>query len=91
MGRQGAVIFGAMAILFVIGLTICVGAERAGNPVIGATGIDQDMGSMEGKEVRFGVDQSALFTTVTTLLPPVPSTICTIHSHRSAVWCRCFI
>ncbi len=66
MGRQGAVIFGAMAILFVIGLTICVGAERAGNPVIGATGIDQDMGSMEGKEVRFGVDQSALFTTVTT-------------------------
>ena len=66
MGRQGAVIFGAMAILFVIGLTICVGAERAGNPVIGATGIDQDTGSMEGKEVRFGVDQSALFTTVTT-------------------------
>mgnify|MGYP001005378243 CR=1 FL=1 len=66
MGRQGAVIFGAMAILFVIGLTICVGAERAGNPVIEATGINQDMGSMEGKEVRFGVDQSALFTTVTT-------------------------
>lgn len=66
MGRQGAVIFGAMAILFVIGLTVCVGAERAGNPVIEATGINQDMGSMEGKEVRFGVDQSALFTTVTT-------------------------
>ena len=66
MGRQGAVIFGAMAILFVIGLTVCVGAERAGNPVIEAMGINQDMGSMEGKEVRFGVDQSALFTTVTT-------------------------
>ena len=66
MGRQGAVIFGAMAILFVIGLTVCVGAERAGNPVIEATGINQDMGSMEGKEVRFGIDQSALFTTVTT-------------------------
>ena len=66
MGRQGAVIFGAMAILFVIGLTVCVGAERAGNPVIEAMGINQDMGSMEGKEMRFGVDQSALFTTVTT-------------------------
>ena len=66
MGRQGAVVFGAMGILFLVGLLICFNAEKAGNPVIGEMGINQDMGSMEGKEVRFGVAQSSLFTTVTT-------------------------
>nr|WP_330407738.1 potassium-transporting ATPase subunit KdpA [Blautia argi] len=66
MGRQGAVIFGAMAILFTVGLLICYNAEMAGNPVIEEMGIDQSAGSMEGKEVRFGTAQSALFTTVTT-------------------------
>lgn len=66
MGRQGAVIFGAMGILFLVGLLICFNAEKAGNPVIGEMGINQDMGSMEGKEVRFGIAQSSLFTTVTT-------------------------
>ena len=65
-GKQGAVIFGAMAILFTVGLVICYHAEMAGNPVIGNMGIDQTAGNMEGKEVRFGVAQSALFTTVTT-------------------------
>ena len=64
--RQGAVVFGAMAIIFLIGLTICYQSEMAGNPVIQEMGIDQSQGSMEGKEVRFGVPQSALFTTVTT-------------------------
>lgn len=66
MGRQGAVVFGAMGILFLVGLLICFNAEKAGNPVIGEMGINQDMGSMEGKEVRFGIAQSSLFTTVTT-------------------------
>lgn len=66
MGRQGAVVFGAMGILFLVGLLICFNAEKAGNPVIGEMGINQDMGSMEGKEVRFGITQSSLFTTVTT-------------------------
>ena len=65
-GRQGRSVFAAMAILFVAGLCICVSAERAGNPRLEAVGLNQDMGSMEGKEVRFGVDQSALFTTGTT-------------------------
>lgn len=65
-GRQGRSVFAAMAIIFVAGLCICVSAERAGNPRLEAVGLNQDMGSMEGKEVRFGVDQSALFTTVTT-------------------------
>ncbi len=66
MGRQGAVLFGAMSILFLVGLLICFNAESAGNPVISDLGISQDAGSMEGKEVRFGVAQSSLFTTVTT-------------------------
>ena len=65
MGRQGAVLFGAMSILFLVGLTICFFAESAGNPVIDQMGIAQ-AGSMEGKEVRFGIAQSSLFTTVTT-------------------------
>ena len=59
-------IFGAMAIIFLIGLAVCFSAERAGNPVVGSMGLSQDMGSMEGKETRFGMEQSALFTTVTT-------------------------
>lgn len=66
MGRQGAVVFGAMAIIFTAGLLLCYHSEMAGNPVIGDMGIDQSAGSMEGKEVRFGTAQSALFTTVTT-------------------------
>ena len=65
-GKQGRTIFAAMSVIFLIGLTLCFVSEKAGNPVLETAGISQDMGSMEGKEVRFGVDQSALFTTVTT-------------------------
>ena len=65
-GNQGRTIFAAMAIIFVIGLTVCYVSEKAGNPVLAEVGLNQDMGSMEGKEVRFGIAQSALFTTVTT-------------------------
>ncbi|MBS6561540.1 MAG: potassium-transporting ATPase subunit A, partial [Clostridiales bacterium] len=65
-GNQGRTIFAAMAIIFVIGLTVCYVSEKAGNPVLAEAGLNQDMGSMEGKEVRFGIAQSALFTTVTT-------------------------
>lgn len=65
-GGEGRSIFIAMAILFIIGLVVCVLSERAGNPTLAEIGLNQAMGSMEGKEVRFGIDQSALFTTVTT-------------------------
>ena len=65
-GGQGRTIFAAMAVLFLVGLTVCFVSEKAGNPILGDLGVDQSMGSMEGKEVRFGIDQSALFTTVTT-------------------------
>lgn len=65
-GREGRSIFLAMGILFLIGLSLCYWAESQGNPLLAQIGLDQSMGSMEGKEVRFGVAQSALFTTVTT-------------------------
>lgn len=65
-GKQGRTIFAAMSVIFLIGLTLCFVSEKAGNPVLETAGISQEMGSMEGKEVRFGIDQSALFTTVTT-------------------------
>lgn len=65
-GREGRSIFLAMGILFLVGLSLCFWAESQGNPLLAQAGLDQSMGSMEGKEVRFGVAQSALFTTVTT-------------------------
>ena len=65
-GREGRSVFLAMGILFLIGLGLCYWAEMQGNPVIQSMGIDQSMGSMEGKEVRFGTALSSLFTTVTT-------------------------
>ena len=65
-GREGRSIFAAMSILFVIGLCVCFWAESQGNPALEEAGLSQSMGNMEGKEVRFGVAQSALFTTTTT-------------------------
>lgn len=65
-GRQGLVIFISMATIFLIGLIVCFYAEKAGNPILEEIGLNQDVGNMEGKEARFGIAQSALFTTVTT-------------------------
>ncbi|MFV0552696.1 MAG: potassium-transporting ATPase subunit KdpA [Anaerorhabdus sp.] len=65
-GREGFTVFMAMSILFLIGLGVCFWAESQGNPILGNLGLSQVMGSMEGKEVRFGIAQSALFTTTTT-------------------------
>ncbi len=64
--KQGWVIFSAMMILFIGFLSLSYAAESNGNPVMNRLGIDASQGSMEGKEVRFGIAQSALFTTVTT-------------------------
>ena len=55
-----------MGVIFLIGLAVCYFAELAGNPALAKVGLNQSMGSMEGKEVRFGIAQSAMFTTVTT-------------------------
>ncbi len=65
-GREGRSIFLAMSLLFVLGLGLCYWAESQGNPALASVGLNQSMGSMEGKEMRFGVPLSSLFTTVTT-------------------------
>ena len=64
--RQGWAIFGAMAVLFLVGVTVAYAAESAPNTALAGLGVDQSAGNMEGKEVRFGVANSALFATVTT-------------------------
>lgn len=66
IGTEGRTVFVAMSILFIIGLGICYFTESHG--INGATlsGISQNLGNMEGKEMRFGISQSTLFTTVTT-------------------------
>lgn len=66
MGKEARTVFMGMGILFMIGLSVCFFAESAGNPVLEKIGLSQSMGSMEGKETRFGIDHSALFTTTTT-------------------------
>lgn len=65
-GHEGRTIFIAMGIIFLLGLSVCFWAESQGNPILEQLGISQAMGSMEGKEMRFGIAQSSLFTTVTT-------------------------
>jgi K+-transporting ATPase ATPase A chain len=67
---HGWAVFAAMAILFFAGVTAAYWAEARGNPLL--AGVDQHAsatqpgGNMEGKEVRFGIANSALFATVTT-------------------------
>jgi K+-transporting ATPase ATPase A chain len=64
--RQGWAIFAVMGVLFLAGVTIAYWAEAQGNPAFATLGIDVSGGNMEGKEVRFGIANSALFATVTT-------------------------
>jgi K+-transporting ATPase ATPase A chain len=70
--RQGWAILAAMTIIFVALLAVTVWAEQRGNPLFPPLGIDQTQtntnpgGNMEGKEVRFGVANSALWATATT-------------------------
>jgi K+-transporting ATPase ATPase A chain len=62
--RQGWALLAAMTILFLAGVFVVYPAEQAGNPVLTRMGVAG--GNMEGKEVRFGIANSALFTVVTT-------------------------
>jgi K+-transporting ATPase ATPase A chain len=70
--RQGWAVLAAMTVIFVALLALCVGAEQSGNPAFTKMGIDQNAsalqagGNMEGKEVRFGIANSALWATATT-------------------------
>jgi potassium-transporting ATPase potassium-binding subunit len=64
--KHGWAVWASMLVLFLAGLAVCWQAESAGNPRMHALGIDPSGGNMEGKEVRFGIFNSALFATVTT-------------------------
>jgi potassium-transporting ATPase potassium-binding subunit len=67
---HGWAVWAAMAILFLAGVTVTYWAEARGNPLLAGTNQNvtalQPGGNMEGKEVRFGIANSALFATVTT-------------------------
>ena len=69
--RQGWAIFAAMAILFIVGVAVVYAAEQHGTPAqhaAGITGLDGSTGgNLEGKEQRFGIANSALWTAVTTV------------------------
>ena len=70
--RQGWALFGAMALLFLMGAATAIWSEQRGNPQLAALGVNvtasesQSGGNMEGKETRFGIVDSALWATVTT-------------------------
>jgi K+-transporting ATPase ATPase A chain len=73
--RQGWALFGAVSLVFLLGAFIALGAEQGGNPQIAALGVNtqaqewalaQPGGNMVGKEMRFGINSSTLFATITT-------------------------
>ena len=64
--RQGWAIFAAMGLLFLAGVSVLYASEAQANPILTALGMDGSLGNMEGKEIRFGIVQSALFSAITT-------------------------
>ena len=64
--REGWVIFGAMALLFLVGVGTAYWAEARPNSALAGLTLDQTLGNLEGKEMRFGVANSSLFATITT-------------------------
>jgi K+-transporting ATPase ATPase A chain len=64
--KHGWAVWAAMFILFLAGVMVGWWVEGAGNPRLHALGVDPAGGNMEGKEVRFGIFNSALFATITT-------------------------
>ncbi|MDP9897155.1 K+-transporting ATPase ATPase A chain [Variovorax boronicumulans] len=70
--RQGWAVLAAMTVMFVVAVMVITPAEQGGNPLFASLGVDQvssalqSGGNMEGKEVRFGIDASALFAAITT-------------------------
>ena len=70
--RHGWAVLAAMVVLCLAGVLTAYWAESRGNPILAGLGADQHVsatqtgGNMEGKEVRFGIANSALFATVTT-------------------------
>ena len=64
--RHGWAVWGAMFAMFIVGALVCWKAEQSGNPIHQRLGVAAADGNMEGKEVRFGIFNSALFATITT-------------------------
>ncbi|HVP68688.1 MAG TPA: potassium-transporting ATPase subunit KdpA [Anaeromyxobacteraceae bacterium] len=64
--RQGWALFASMAFLFLAGVVVAYAAESRPNPALAGLAVDSAPGNTEGKEVRFGIAESALFATVTT-------------------------
>jgi K+-transporting ATPase ATPase A chain len=70
--RQGWVLWAASAIIFLVGVGVVLTSEQAGNPLLANAGANQVVsatqagGNMEGKEVRYGITESAMFATMTT-------------------------
>ena len=70
--RQGWALFATMGLLFLMGASAAIWSEQRGNPQFAAAGVNQTAsatqsgGNMEGKEVRYGIINSALWATVTT-------------------------
>ncbi|MBH9663408.1 potassium-transporting ATPase subunit KdpA [Burkholderia multivorans] len=70
--RQGVAVLAAMTVAFAVAIGVEVSAEQAGNPTLAALHVDQSTsalqpgGNMEGKETRFGIAQTGIFTVATT-------------------------
>jgi K+-transporting ATPase ATPase A chain len=65
--RQGWAVLIAMTLMFVVVAVAAMNFEQQGNPLLGKLGVDLSAGNMEGKETRFGIADSGLFATITTL------------------------
>lgn len=64
--RQGWALLAAMLVLLLVGAVALNAVEGGGNPLLASAGLDQHLGNLEGKEIRFGVPSSALFAELAT-------------------------
>jgi K+-transporting ATPase A subunit len=65
--RQGWAVLAAMTLMFVVMAVAAITFEQQGNPLLAGLGVEHTVGNMEGKETRFGIADSGLFATITTL------------------------
>ena len=65
--RQGWAVLAAMTLMFIVMAVVAMHYEQQGNPLLNKLGVDMSAGNLEGKEMRFGIADSGLFATITTL------------------------
>ena len=65
--RQGWAVLAAMTLMFIVMAVVALHYEQQGNPLLNKLGVDMSAGNLEGKETRFGIADSGLFATITTL------------------------